>query len=110
MEKYSFNLENLCNKVNFSTLNTLCVEIVRSLHSLDLLTRGMQASEITVLGARSGIGKSAFLIQTTIANCQAGNGVLLFSLEMTQEQILRRIIASVAQVPFCSVRDTKWGN
>jgi replicative DNA helicase len=78
------------------------------LQSLDSVTRGMQASELTVLGARSGVGKSAFMIQAAIANCKIGNRVLVFSLEMTQEQILRRILASVAGVPFCSVRDTKW--
>lgn len=80
------------------------------LDSLDRLTRGLQPSELTVLGARSGVGKSAFMIQATIANCKAGNRVLMFSLEMTQEQILRRILASVAGVPFCSVRDTKWAS
>ena len=78
------------------------------LESLDRLTRGLQASELTVLGSRSGVGKSAFMIQTAIANCKAGNRVLVFSLEMTREQTLRRILANIARVPFCSLRDPKW--
>jgi replicative DNA helicase len=80
------------------------------LQSLDLLTRGMQPSELIVVGARSGVGKSSFMLQAAMANCQAGNGVLLFSLEMTREQLLRRMLASVAQVPFVAARDTKWAS
>jgi len=78
------------------------------LQSLDRMTCGMQASEIIILGARSGVGKSAFMIQAAIANCRAGNRVLIFSLEMTREQVYRRIFASVAGVPFARVRDPKW--
>jgi replicative DNA helicase len=76
--------------------------------SLDTVTRGLQASELVVLGARSGVGKSAFMIQAAIANCKAGNHVMIFSLEMTREQIFRRILASISGVPFVRVRDAKW--
>jgi replicative DNA helicase len=76
--------------------------------SLDLVTRGFQPSELIVLGARAGVGKSAFMLQATIANCKAGNPVLVFSLEMTREQVFRRIFASLAGVPFSRVRDPKW--
>jgi replicative DNA helicase len=75
---------------------------------LDQMTRGMQPAELFMVGARTGVGKSAFMLQTAIANARVGNGVLIFSLEMTQEQIFRRIFASIAGVAFCRVRDPKW--
>jgi replicative DNA helicase len=75
---------------------------------LDYLTRGLPAGEPTVVAARTGNGKTAFMLQAAIANCKAGNPVMIFSLEMTRDSIYRRIFASVSGVPFARVRDTKW--
>ncbi len=50
---------------------------------LDLMTRGYQPGEITIIGAKSGVGKTSLLIQSAIANVSQGDPVL-FSLEMTR--------------------------
>ncbi len=78
------------------------------IHGLDLMTRGYQPGEITIVGAKSGVGKTSLLIQSAIANVRQGVPVLLFSLEMTEQQILRRILSVVSGVSFPRVRDTKW--
>jgi replicative DNA helicase len=78
--------------------------------ALDLMTRGYQPGEITIIGAKSGVGKTSLLIQTTIANVGEGVPVLLFSLEMTKQQILRRILSAVTGVPFPKVRDPRWAS
>jgi replicative DNA helicase len=77
---------------------------------LDLMTRGYQPGEITIIGAKSGVGKTSLLIQSAIANVREGEPVLLFSLEMTRQQILRRILCAVSGVPFPRVRDTRWAS
>lgn len=76
--------------------------------SLDLLTRGFQPGELTIIGARSGVGKTSLLVQSALANMKEGIPVLLFSLEMTKQQVLRRILSAVTGVPFPRVRDTRW--
>ncbi|MGA8532419.1 MAG: DnaB-like helicase C-terminal domain-containing protein [Acidobacteriaceae bacterium] len=76
----------------------------------DLVTRGFQDGEITQFGARSGVGKSAAMIQAAVENCERGTPVLIFSLEMTREQILRRILSVRSGVPFPRVRDPKWAS
>ena len=73
----------------------------------DLATRGVHAGEIVQIGARSGVGKSAFMVQAAVENCRQGTPVLIFSLEMTREQILRRILSAVSGVSFPRVRDPK---
>ncbi len=78
--------------------------------SLDTLSRGFQPGELTVVGARTGTGKTSFGTQAVIENCQAGTPVMVFSLEMTAEQNLRRIFAAVSGVSFPRVRDTKFAN
>jgi replicative DNA helicase len=78
--------------------------------SLDLMTRGYQPGEITIIGAKSGVGKTSLLIQSAVANVSDGVPVLLFSLEMTKQQILRRILSAVTGVPFPRVRDPRWAS
>jgi replicative DNA helicase len=77
---------------------------------LDSMTRGYQPGEITIIGAKSGVGKTSLLIQSAIANVSKGDPVLLFSLEMTRQQVLRRILCAVSGVPFPRVRDPRWAN
>lgn len=76
----------------------------------DLATRGLQDGEIIQFGARSGVGKSAAMIQAAVENCQRGTPVMIFSLEMTREQILRRILSIRSGVSFPRVRDPKWAS
>jgi replicative DNA helicase len=76
--------------------------------SMDTLTRGLQPGEITVAGARSGIGKSSLMCQVAAVNCRQDTPVLLFSLEMSAQQLLRRLIAEESSVPFPRVADPRW--
>jgi replicative DNA helicase len=78
------------------------------LESMDTLTRGFQPGEITVAGARSGVGKSCLMCQAAAANCRQGTPVLLFSLEMSEQQVLRRLLAEDSAVPFPRVVDPGW--
>ena len=72
-------------------------------NKLDTHTWGMQPGEVTVVGARSGVGKSALMKQATVANCSRSIPVTLFSLEMTREQILNGLWAIVSGVEYRKV-------
>jgi replicative DNA helicase len=76
--------------------------------SMDTMTRGYQPGELTLIGSRSGVGKSCLMTQTALSNCTTGIPVAVYSLEMSRQQILRRIIAAHARVPFPRVADPKW--
>jgi|SRR5579859_759730 len=66
---------------------------------LDRLTSGFQPSELLILAARPSQGKTALALNLAenIA-IRAGLPVALFSLEMSKESLLQRLIASVAQI------------
>jgi replicative DNA helicase len=66
---------------------------------LDKLTSGFQASELLILAARPSQGKTALALNLAenIA-IRAGLPVAIFSLEMSKESLLQRLIASVAQI------------
>jgi len=64
----------------------------------DRLAPAMQAGALVVLAARPGMGKSAMALQWAVQTAKRQQGVLLFSLEMSIEQIVHRAWASIATV------------
>ena len=66
---------------------------------LDRLTSGFQPSELLILAARPSQGKTALALNLAenIA-IRSGQGVAIFSLEMSKESLLQRLVASVAQI------------
>jgi replicative DNA helicase len=74
------------------------------LRPLDEFLGGLGKGELTVLGGRPSMGKSSMVLQVVIENCLRGNFCHVFSIEMTAEQLLRRIYAVRAKVPFHRVR------
>ncbi len=84
--------------------------LTTGVEQLNKVTRGIQAGEIWIVGSASGAGKTSLLIQAAVANCSVGVPVQLFSLEMTKEQLIRRMLAAVSGVPFYRVRDPRWAS
>ncbi len=63
--------------------------------SIDLLTSGWQPSNLTIIAARPGMGKTAFALNLARnAAVMGGVPVAIFSLEMSKEQLTDRIIAA----------------
>lgn len=65
----------------------------------DKMTSGLQKSELIIIAARPSMGKTALAINIA-QNCAVRDGkvVLVFSLEMSKESLLRRMLASEATV------------
>ena len=72
---------------------------------LDRLTNGLQPSDLIILAGRPGMGKSAFAL-TLAANSSVNYGkhVAFFSLEMGAEQLMQRIICSLAGIELSKFR------
>lgn len=62
-------------------------------------THGLQAGELMVIAARPNMGKSVMGVQLAAFLAMRGRRTLLFSLEMTNQQVLRRAISCVGHVP-----------
>ncbi|MDR3741158.1 MAG: replicative DNA helicase [Terracidiphilus sp.] len=66
---------------------------------LDRNTSGMQKSELVIIAARPSMGKTAFAINIAQnAAINSGATVAVFSLEMSKESLLRRMLSSQAGV------------
>ncbi len=69
-------------------------------NDLDRLTSGWQASDLVILAARPGMGKTAFVL--SMARNMAVNfkrPIAMFSLEMSATQLVTRLIASESEIP-----------
>src|SRR5580698_8280340 len=66
---------------------------------LDKLTSGLQPSKLLILAARPSQGKTALALNLAEdISIRAGQPVAFFSLEMSKESLLQRLVASVAQI------------
>jgi replicative DNA helicase len=66
---------------------------------LDLLTTGFQASDLIVLAARPSVGKTSLALNIAEhASVREGKTVGVFSLEMSKEQLVLRLLSSVASI------------
>lgn len=69
------------------------------LHDLDMALTGLNPSELVLLAARPGMGKTSFALNVLLhAGKYSGKTVVFFSLEMSREQLASRLIASEAFV------------
>ena len=83
----------------------LTIDLVKTgFRDLDGLIKGLRAGQLVVVGARPGMGKTAFALE--IARWSASNGrrVLFFSLEMSIEEMTERVMASVAEIDLSRVQ------
>ncbi|HEY2351370.1 MAG TPA: replicative DNA helicase [Candidatus Acidoferrum sp.] len=66
---------------------------------LDKLTSGLQPSELLILAARPSQGKTALALNLAEnISIRSGHPAAIFSLEMSKESLLQRLVASVAQI------------
>jgi len=72
---------------------------------LDNILSGMQNSDLLIVGARPSLGKTAFSLDIARHVATKENKpVAIFSLEMSREQLIDRLIASESQVPLWRLR------
>ena len=71
---------------------------------LDNLLSGLQRSELIVVGGRPSLGKTAFALDIARQAATAGHTIGFFSLEMSREEVIDRVIAAESQVPLWRIR------
>ena len=71
---------------------------------LDEMTSGFQASELVIVAARPSMGKTAFCLNVATQAAVDGFGVAVFSLEMSKEALVQRMLCAEARVDSQAVR------
>ena len=71
---------------------------------LDNLTSGFQRSELIIVAARPSMGKTAFCLNIASNAAQQNVGVAIFSLEMSKDALVQRLLCSAAGIDSQAVR------
>ena len=124
-EKKIFNLMQDKNQKGYTPIKDILVESFNNLEELynrkqhitgvptgfidlDYRTAGLHGSEFILIAARPAMGKSAFVLNIAAnAALKADVPVVIFSLEMSKEQMVNRILCSEAMVDSNKVRTGK---
>jgi len=84
---------------------------------LDKMTGGLQRSDLIIVAGRPSMGKTALCLNIAqhVALVNGGVPVGIFSLEMSKEQLVMRLLSSEAEIEFSKlrsgmVRDEEWHN
>lgn len=79
--------------------------ISTGLVDLDRMLCGVRRKELTAVGARPSVGKSAFLQQIAMKVAAQGEKVLFFPLEMSQNAIMQRMTMRYTDIPQSEMRN-----
>lgn len=75
---------------------------------LDRLTSGWQPSDLIIIAARPGMGKTSFVLSLAKnSSLDFNKGVAVFSLEMSSIQLAQRLISMEAEIPLGKLRTGK---
>lgn len=77
--------------------------IPSSLSKLDKKLNGYQNSDLIILAARPGMGKTAFVLNEVLECGLRGIPVAFFSLEMSEKQIIGRLLSTVSGIDVTKV-------
>ncbi len=73
---------------------------------LDRVTNGLQKSDLIIIAARPAMGKSSFAMNIAqYAAVHAGRSVVYFSLEMSKEQLVMRMLCTEARVESQKIKE-----
>jgi len=124
-EKKIFNIMQQKNQKGYASMKDILVDTFADLErlynqkqvvtgvptgflDLDSKTAGLHESDLVLIAARPAMGKSAFALNiATNAALDAHVPVVVFSLEMSKEQMASRILCSAAMVDSNKVRTGK---
>ncbi len=72
----------------------------------DNITSGFHGSDLLILAARPAMGKTAFALNLAINVARQGKSVLIYSLEMGNEQLFDRLVASESKIRLKALKDS----
>jgi replicative DNA helicase len=100
-------------KANKERGNNGVIGLDTGFYGLNRMTNGFHAGDMIVLGARPSMGKTAFAMNVTANVLQKEEGVAIFSLEMSAEDLMLRLLSIKTSVPMSKIKvgdlnDDEW--
>lgn len=81
--------------------------ITTGFNSLDYLANGFPYEELTLIAARPAMGKTSFITQVASKVANKGKKVLFFSVEMSNDQLMARLLSDASGVNYKRFQEGK---
>lgn len=121
-EKSIFSIAHKVAKPNFVQLNVLLKQTFHRLANtkvsqngvtgiptgfgkFDSMTSGLQKGDLIILAARPSMGKTALMLNMAVVAAKEGYKIGIFSLEMSAEQLLLRMLSSESHIAHQKIRN-----
>ena len=77
--------------------------ITSGFENINKFTNGFQRGEVTIVGARTSVGKTSLALNMAYKAAKSGATVAIFELEMTGESLAKRMISMVSNVSLSKI-------
>ena len=121
-EQKIMEIAHKSQRTNYVDINEVLVENIKEIQELeknkgrlpgietgfkkvDAILGGLQKTDLIILAARPGVGKTAFALNIAAHAAQVGNKVMIFSLEMSDTQLGQRMLSTTASVSMENIRN-----
>ncbi|ACK69782.1 replicative DNA helicase [Gloeothece citriformis PCC 7424] len=102
-------LMNAFTEMELMQQKLLLPGIPSGFYDLDAMTSGFQRSDLIIVAGRPSMGKTSFALNIAYNIAKDKNGIAIFSLEMSKEQLAQRLLASEAQIDSNRLRSGRFG-
>lgn len=121
-EKNIFSIAHKITKPNFVQLSVILKQTFHRLANtkitnngvtglptgfkkFDTMTSGLQKGDLIILAARPSMGKTALMLNMAVTAAREGHKIGIFSLEMSSEQLLLRMLSSESHIAHQKIRN-----
>ncbi len=101
-------LPGIFDELTELSMNGVLPGIPTGFIDLDKLLSGLHNSDLLIVAARPGMGKTAFMLNIATNVAKQNIPVAFFNLEMTAEQMAKRVISSESQVQSEKIRTAEF--
>ncbi len=97
-ETFSEQVIDTMNEIENNYKQRSDYSLYTGLVNLDKILLGLHRKELTIIGARPGVGKTTMALQIAEHIARKGKWVCIVSLEMAETQLIQKIIARISKV------------
>lgn len=105
--RYQTNLEKVIEE---NTGNSDITGVPSGFAPLDKITNGFQKSDLIIVAGRPAMGKTSFGLSILLNAAKQGKYCAFFSLEMSSEQLVRRLISTEAKISQHTLRTANFNS